>query len=158
MRKIIEGKVYDTETAKFLATFESNFAMNDFNWYEENLYIKKTGEYFIYGKGNGLSPYAKSVAGGSQMAGERIVPLTEEEARKWAEESLEADEYEKIFGEVTEDDDLSVRIKDARDKAGLTQAEMSEKLNIPKRTIENWESGVTVPPTYVAELVIKALK
>lgn len=49
-------------------------------------------------------------------------------------------------------------IKEARKKAGLSQARMSEILKIPKRTIENWETGERKPPEYVKRLVINELK
>lgn len=49
-------------------------------------------------------------------------------------------------------------IKDARLNAGLTQAKMSEVFEIPKRTIENWETGKRTPPTYVEKLVIRELE
>ena len=40
-------------------------------------------------------------------------------------------------------------IKEARYLSGLTQKEVSVLLEIPLRTLENWESGVRVPPVYV---------
>ncbi len=49
-------------------------------------------------------------------------------------------------------------IREARLKAGLTQEAMSKKLEIPKRTIENWEGGKTKPPAYVEKLVVSALE
>lgn len=48
-------------------------------------------------------------------------------------------------------------IKEARENANLTQAKMSELLEIPKRTIEDWENGRRKPPVYVEKLVIKEL-
>ena len=39
-------------------------------------------------------------------------------------------------------------IKLARKSAGLTQQSMSEMLGIPKRTIGNWETGVSSPPDW----------
>lgn len=50
------------------------------------------------------------------------------------------------------------RIKEARLNAGLTQAKMSEVFEIPKRTIENWETGKRNPPAYVEKLVIRELE
>lgn len=35
----------------------------------------------------------------------------------------------------------------------LTQAEFSARYGVPKRSVENWETGVTVPPRYVLELL-----
>lgn len=44
-------------------------------------------------------------------------------------------------------------IKEMRTKSGMTQKAFSEYLNIPKRTIENWESGRRKTPDYVIELI-----
>mgnify|MGYP003198693835 CR=1 FL=1 len=49
-------------------------------------------------------------------------------------------------------------IKEARLNAGLTQQRMSEVFEIPKRTIENWETGKRIPPAYVEKLVIRELE
>ena len=49
------------------------------------------------------------------------MPLTWVEAREWAEEKLDADEYEGIFGEVTEDETrktLSVSLSTASIERG----------------------------------------
>ena len=50
------------------------------------------------------------------------------------------------------------KIKEARIKAKLTQAEMSERLEIPKRTIEDWDTGKSSPPKYVERLIIAELE
>lgn len=102
MKRIINGKLYNTETAKEMGIYYSDYARNDFDYYEETLYKKKTGEFFLYGFGNAASKYAKSAFGGGQCGGENIKPLTEEQAKKWTENHLEADEYIEIFGEVEE--------------------------------------------------------
>lgn len=44
-------------------------------------------------------------------------------------------------------------IKEMRSETGLSQAKFAEHLNIPRRTIENWESGVNDCPKYVKELI-----
>lgn len=44
-------------------------------------------------------------------------------------------------------------IKEMRAACGMTQASFSEYLNIPKRTIEDWESGRRAAPEYVTELI-----
>lgn len=48
-------------------------------------------------------------------------------------------------------------LREARLAAGLTQQQMSDQLEIPKRTIENWETGSRKCPPYVERLVIKEL-
>lgn len=96
MKKIINKKLYDTETAKMIASWSNGLGKSDFRGYEENLFLKKTGEFFLYGEGGGLSPYAEPVGSGWGY-GKKITPLTEEEARQWAETHMEADEYLKIW-------------------------------------------------------------
>ena len=49
-------------------------------------------------------------------------------------------------------------LKEARLAAGLTQQAMSDMLEIPKRTIEDWEAGKRKCPPYVERLVLKELK
>lgn len=44
-------------------------------------------------------------------------------------------------------------IKDMRAKSGMTQKAFSDYLNIPKRTIEDWENDRRKPPDYVVELI-----
>lgn len=48
-------------------------------------------------------------------------------------------------------------IKEARENAGISRAEMSRQMEIPLRTIEDWESGKRTPPPYVAKLIIEKL-
>ena len=49
-------------------------------------------------------------------------------------------------------------IKEARLLAGLTQQQMSNLFEIPKRTIENWEAGDRKPPAYVEKLIVEKLQ
>lgn len=103
MNKMINGRRYDTDRAKYLADYWNGLGYSDFNWVNEVLYRKKTGEYFLYGSGGAASKYAKAVGLNNWESGERIMPLSLEQAQQWAEEHLDADEYEKIFGAVEED-------------------------------------------------------
>ena len=69
MKKIINKKTYNTETAKTI----KKFSFRDFgdpNGYEEILMQTARGLYFIYGIGGEKSKYAE----------ETIIPLTEKEA------------------------------------------------------------------------------
>ena len=49
-------------------------------------------------------------------------------------------------------------IKELRSKTGLSQKAFAEYLNIPQRSIENWESGARIAPSYVIELIEYRLK
>lgn len=102
MKKIINGKRYDTKTAELVgAASYSNWT--DFEHWTEELYKKRTGEYFLYGAGGPMSKYSRSTGTNEWSGGETIIPLTLKEAQEWAQEHLDADEYEAIFGEVEED-------------------------------------------------------
>ena len=97
MKKYIDGKCYDTETAKYIGS-ASYLYPSDFHYWEEKLYQKKkTGEYFLYGEGGPASKYAVAIDQNSWTGGEKIIPLTKEEAREWAEEHLSAEKYEAEF-------------------------------------------------------------
>lgn len=49
-------------------------------------------------------------------------------------------------------------IKELRSITGLSQQAFSDKYNIPKRSIENWESGKRTPPEYVINLLERVIK
>ena len=49
-------------------------------------------------------------------------------------------------------------LKEARLAAGLTQQQMSDSMEIPKRTIQDWEAGKRKCPPYVERLVIAELQ
>lgn len=104
MKKVINGKMYDTETAKLVGNWDNGGRGNDFNKCEESLYQKRTGEFFLYGEGGPMSKYAKSCGNNSWGWGSEIIPLTFEAAKEWSEEFLSGDDYEKIFGQIIEDD------------------------------------------------------
>ena len=99
MKKVINGKRYDTDTAKEVG-YASFSNPRDFNYWAETLYRKNTGEFFLYGEGGPNSRYAKSEGSNCWSGGEKIMPLSLESAQEWAEKHLDADEYEEIFGLV----------------------------------------------------------
>lgn len=108
MKKIINGRKYDTDTATEVHSWEEN-APNDFSHIEETLYRKRTGEYFLLGYGGPMTRYAERERYGSgYMFGSTIIPMTYDEASEWAEARMSADEYEAEFGEVPEDDSTEV--------------------------------------------------
>ena len=101
MKKIIEGKVYNTETAECVGGWD-NRQYGSFDFNRKNQYRKRTGEFSIHGTGGARTRYAKQTGNNLWGEGEQIIPVAYEEARKWSEEFLNGDEYEKIFGAVDE--------------------------------------------------------
>ena len=127
MKKIINGRVYDTEKAKELGTYANYGSWIDFSHFEETLYRKKTGEYFLFGEGGPMTRYAEAEGQNGWSGGKRIMPMTYDEAREWAEKHLEADEYEVIFGEIVEDEDagkqvVSISVSPAKWEAAKREA------------------------------------
>jgi len=101
MKKIISGKMYNTETAEVIDSWDNGLGYNDFNNIDETLYKKKTGEFFIEGNGGAATKY--SVHSGNTSSGSsNIIPLTEDEVKEWLEEHSTAEKYEKLFGIVSE--------------------------------------------------------
>ena len=103
MKKIINGKVYDTEKAKAVGAWSNGGTWRDFDHREETLYRKKTGEFFLHGEGGPATNYSERIDN-VWSSGERIMPMSFAEARAWAEEHLDGDEFEEIFGAVVEDE------------------------------------------------------
>lgn len=48
-------------------------------------------------------------------------------------------------------------IKEWREAAMLTQAQMADEFEMPKRTLENWEEGSRQPSAWVEKLIIEKL-
>ena len=81
MNKIINGRRYDTQTATYIC-----IAVYSGNKYV-TLYQKKNGEFFEHHEFNGR---------------EWIEPVDESDAKRFAEEQMTGDGYEKVFGKVDE--------------------------------------------------------
>lgn len=103
MKKIINGKLYDTDTAKELGLRSNGLVWRDFRNVCETLYRKRTGEFFLHGEGGPMTKYAEVASGGGWTGSAKIIPLTYDAAREWAEKNLSADEYAEIFGMPDED-------------------------------------------------------
>lgn len=135
MKKIVGGKMYDTATATLLGQWDNGRNPNeDFHWREEALYRNAHDAYFLYAKGGALSPHRGSWAG-NHTKGEKIIPMSVEEAQIWAEEHLSTEEYDALFGLPKEaPPDLSGRERvhmslDAALMAGLRR--MSREMDVP---------------------------
>ncbi|EOI55532.1 hypothetical protein [Enterococcus gilvus] len=101
MKKIIEGKKYDTETATLVAEYRMG-NRSDFKGIEEKVYQTKKGQYFLYFWGGGYTKYREEVAPRTYSDSEGIKLITEAEAREFAIKHLDTEDFEEIFGEVEE--------------------------------------------------------
>ena len=112
MKKIINGKRYDTNTAAKVASY-NNMSLEFPEGFIATLYRKRGGEYFLHGIGNAESPFGVEVRGNPlvRAKGERIVPLSVKEAMEWAKKYLYAEEYEALFGEVNEAGEMPGKVQ-----------------------------------------------
>lgn len=50
------------------------------------------------------------------------------------------------------------RIKEIRQRTGLSQVKFCEAYGIPRRTLEDWERGINNPPEYVIRMLDMLVK
>lgn len=128
MKQVIRGRRYDTETAKEIGFDSYNGSRRDFHWWSETLYQKRTGEFFLHGEGGAASRYSVSAGQNSWSGGERIIPLSLDEAREWAEKHMDADDYEEVFGIIEETDEKkTICLSLPLDVIEIIKRESSEK-------------------------------
>jgi len=109
MKKVISGRVYDTETGTELG-YDSYGYPRDFEYWAETLYRTRSGLYFIHGEGGPASKYAESQGQNQWSGGSEIIPVSEDVARKWSEEHLDGDGYLAAFGNP-EDDTVRINVE-----------------------------------------------
>ena len=103
MKKVINGKVYNTETATLIHEWDNGIYGNDFKRCEEGLYRTDKGAYFTAGSGGPMSKYARSCGNNARCGGEGINVLTKEEALEWLESHDGDDAIEEYFSDMIED-------------------------------------------------------
>lgn len=96
MKSIIDGKIYDTETAQAIAESDAACSVTDFNYFCETIYRTKRGGWFLAGHGGPQTRYAKQSYGMSQGS-RKIIPLSPTEAQEWLERSENFDALEMWF-------------------------------------------------------------
>lgn len=79
MKKIIDKKIYNTETATYIGGYEYGNS-GDFARREKSLYKTKKGQYFRYDSGGALTDMAVSCGSNSTTGSQDIQLLTREEA------------------------------------------------------------------------------
>ena len=108
--KVIDGKRYDCRSAQLVAEYE-HLNRRDFGWYREELYRRKTGDFFIAGEGGPASSYRKTISKNEWTGGEKIIPLSDEEAKKWVEAHCDGQMYDLLFPENENPGKTTVSLK-----------------------------------------------
>lgn len=144
MKKIINGKRYDTESARLVGEWSNE--CRGFDYCRETLYCKRTGEYFLHGYGGARSTYAEQ-HGNMWSEGEDIRPMTAENAAVWAEKHLTAEEYEDEFAVIEDTPETSIarNIANAREAVGMSQTDLAKAINATQAQISRYESGAQEP-------------
>jgi len=84
MKRIINGRVYDTDTANRIGNFASDCGPGDFRYEDTDLYKTKKGAWFISGEGGPFSRWSRACNNG-QRGGSGIEAMTTAEALDWCE-------------------------------------------------------------------------
>ena len=97
MKRIIDGKRFDTETADWVAEFRGGAGRTDFRYWKASLYRTPRGRWFLSGEGGGMSMFAEHVPGGGSRGGSGLIPIPATEARRYLEDDGAVDELEQWF-------------------------------------------------------------
>ncbi|QDZ26599.1 hypothetical protein [Noviherbaspirillum sp. UKPF54] len=97
MKRVVDGKTYDTETASEICQLPCNAHAGDFRWHETYLFQTKNGRFFLAGCGGPLTMWAKSVEGNGKTSGSGLRPISPEEARLHMEEAeCSTEEFDEV--------------------------------------------------------------
>jgi hypothetical protein len=103
MKRIIDGKRYDTETAEKLHEWDNGIYGGDFKQHDEALYKTEKGAYFVHGTSGPMGPYSQNLGNGAKGGGEILSPMTEKEAFEWLTSHGGEEVAEKYFPNMIED-------------------------------------------------------
>jgi len=108
IEKTINGLRYSTAKAILIGCRQEGSVTdlaNDFHALEEGLYVTpRAKKFFLAGRGGALTKFSRaSACGNGQIAGERVVPLSREEAYSWAERYMYSEELDEWFSDMIED-------------------------------------------------------
>ncbi|MFD1362777.1 hypothetical protein [Lentibacillus salinarum] len=102
MKKIIEGKRYNTETATEIYDWSRGIP-GDFNYRRKTLYHTKKGAWFIHHVGGPNTDMAVAVWDNSFSGSEDIEPIGEDEAFEFLQKYDGIEALEKHFGDQVTD-------------------------------------------------------
>jgi hypothetical protein len=101
MKRIIEGKLYNTETAAKLCELACDFSKGNFRWHDTALYQTRGGAFFLAGEGHAMSMWATRFDN-MHGPGDGIRPVSAEEACHFLEQGNKIDILGRIFGPAPE--------------------------------------------------------
>jgi hypothetical protein len=106
MKKIINGIRYNTEKSTEVGSYDhgSYPGSGDFSHWSATLYkTPRSGRFFLYGQGGAMTRFADHSPYGGACGGEKLIPMTDDEAMAWAEKYLDTDAIEDHFADQIQD-------------------------------------------------------
>ena len=110
MKQVINKKAYDTERTAKVAEWVTTENLKDPTYIREELYHKRTGEYFLYGEGGVDTKYATPITPNHWTMGRKIIPLKFDEAKEWGRQHMTSDLYEQLFGDLCDSEDEDEKV------------------------------------------------
>ena len=105
MKRIINGKLYDTDTATLMVTWSNDLRRSDHGHVTEHLYHTPRGNWFLHGKGGPATDWAETVNGNGRIAASGLRALTPAEVIDWAERLTSAAEIFAIHAHLPDIED-----------------------------------------------------
>ncbi len=114
MKKVIGGKLYDTETAELVHKWDNGRYANDFRYRSKSLFRTKKGNWFLYHVGGPMTDMGQS-CGSNNVCGSsdkeltpayeiyKIEPISPEDALRFLESHDGAEVALKYFAEQIEE-------------------------------------------------------
>ena len=102
MKKIINGKRYNTETATKIAQYHNGLGASDFNYLYEQLYRTPKGAWFIVADGGPNIKYSRIDGNGRAGDNDVFLVLSKDEVYDWLELRGETQVLEDYFGDRIE--------------------------------------------------------
>jgi len=97
MKRVLEGRIYDTEKSVLVCEFSEGNKGN-FAHFEAELYkTPKSGRFFLAGEGGPMTIFRKRVDQNSWSGSSGIIPISEEEALRYAEKYASVETIQKFF-------------------------------------------------------------
>jgi hypothetical protein len=94
MKRIINGKTYNTDTAQHVCDLRCSANRGDFRYHDTALYRSPKGQFFLSGEGGAMSMWSQSVGNNGSCGGSGIRLVDESEARSVMEDNrCDADDF-----------------------------------------------------------------
>lgn len=97
MKSIINGRIYDTEKSVKVCNINVG-NVSDFSHFEAELFqTPRSKKFFLAGSGGPMTCFARRVDQNSTSGGSGIIPLTEEDALRYAERYASVETVQRFF-------------------------------------------------------------